>query len=1143
LKAAIARDMPLPIELPMTESSHSPSNPVSHVQPGKQDNRKEKKKDHAQDVAGTIERLGREIGRYDRLLVIVLVLFAFLLASFPARNSDYWLHLATGRFFAEGNYSFGIDPFSYTTHDSYWVNHSWLYDWLLYRLTMLGGGAEAAGGTVAVLLKALAMAGLAGILLLIRRPGQSLFISVLCVGLGMLAMAPRMTLQPVCVSLFFLGLTLYFLAKDGKQEPTAGTKGWRLLFTSSSRRLYVLPALCALWANLDRWFFLGPALIGLYLIGEKTQQALAPERSGPDVPDADEQRCLLWVFVLSLAACLLNPHHVRVFSALPMELFSLNRFNELQGDTRFAWLFVTPFEKKYFDFGTGLNASGLAYFPLLFLGVFSFWLTRTHWRVWRLFIWFVLAVLSATNMLLIPFFAVVAGPITALNLQDFSERADRAPANAAQLRLMLIARRLTLFLGILLLVVAWPGWLGAHPGQPLLARRVGWGIEVDPSLKSVTYKLDLWRTQGLLRPEDHGFNLVPEVAHYCAWFCPEQQGFLDGRLELFARSAAAYKAVRSALDPRSRLPGSQSRGPAGTPNWQQIFRDHGINHVILISGNRESAELVARFLTDIKQWTPLYIDGRASVFSWKDPQKESDPLAKLRLDWRPQAFGADATQAPMEGPRRPPREQSWWEYYASTPKPTIDGDQAAISLVYFERIRHQVQTEHEKGWGLITIASRLAVTDPRGTVLMPLTMIMGQGALHGRYLAQWDLGPAEALMTGIRAGRRAVVDNPDDLDAYIALAGNTHLLADLENHWSRTWLPVAGAAPEHWNMENRWPRIAPETNLAPSVLLKLLEKAELHDANLSPWVTRSIGYGPLLRRIQVLTVLHQILARQPNDFRVHEELFNIYWSMNYFDVALEHLDSDVKARQKAAKRFPEDKELEKALNQREKLLAECEKQVKNLQRNYDFAARSRPAKVKASDAFRPFGLARQALNSLSADLSQLSPEEANLVVYLYLTTGRAEEVRAQMTDKQQAILGTFNYAQFQALAAAALGDYGAADAYLEQTIGAILRPPANPLLDLLQGLTFGQLPPQWLTKPAIVPFLNKQVLDADRAFVDRQRADDLLVLRGLLALEVGDISSASRHFRQALNAPGPRYDFESKPIAVKYLELIQKANH
>src|SRR6516225_1899033 len=85
----------------------------------------------------------------------VVLLFAFLVSSSAVRNSDFWMHLAAGRLLANGEYRFGVDPFSYTSTGAYWVNHAWLFDLGLYT------AYQAFGGVGLVVLKALAIAGLA----------------------------------------------------------------------------------------------------------------------------------------------------------------------------------------------------------------------------------------------------------------------------------------------------------------------------------------------------------------------------------------------------------------------------------------------------------------------------------------------------------------------------------------------------------------------------------------------------------------------------------------------------------------------------------------------------------------------------------------------------------------------------------------------------------------------------------------------------------------------------------------------------------------------------------------------------------------------------------------------------------------------
>src|SRR6516164_11530157 len=45
----------------------------------------------------TVEGLQRIVARLDGLTVVLVLLLTFLLSSFAARNTDLWLHVATGR--------------------------------------------------------------------------------------------------------------------------------------------------------------------------------------------------------------------------------------------------------------------------------------------------------------------------------------------------------------------------------------------------------------------------------------------------------------------------------------------------------------------------------------------------------------------------------------------------------------------------------------------------------------------------------------------------------------------------------------------------------------------------------------------------------------------------------------------------------------------------------------------------------------------------------------------------------------------------------------------------------------------------------------------------------------------------------------
>src|SRR5262245_25927319 len=86
--------------------------------------------------APVVEPRHRGLGWWSVPLLLVL---AFLVVSFSARNSDLWFHLAAGRQLLEGKTAPGADPFAYTTSNHYWANHAWLFDIGIYWLYGLVG--------------------------------------------------------------------------------------------------------------------------------------------------------------------------------------------------------------------------------------------------------------------------------------------------------------------------------------------------------------------------------------------------------------------------------------------------------------------------------------------------------------------------------------------------------------------------------------------------------------------------------------------------------------------------------------------------------------------------------------------------------------------------------------------------------------------------------------------------------------------------------------------------------------------------------------------------------------------------------------------------------------------------------------------
>ena len=346
--------------------------------------------------------------RLDFILVTMVLVLSFLLGSFAVRNSDFWMHLATGREIAQGHYQFGKDPFSYTSGDTTWVNHSWLYDLLVYL------GYSALGDTPLVVLKALGIAAFAVVLLQIRRPDQSLWIPAASTGLAMLTLSPKVQFQPTLVSYLFLALTLLILTR-----------------ARNTRWLWALVPLFILWVNLDAWFLLGPVTAGLFLLGEVLDNALKPAPSQTSLA-APSVRPLLIVAAAATAACLVNPHHVLAFTTLPVEVSFANYAELLRTmpGSPVPWMFYSAWQPQYWSPNFGLNVAGVAFVPLMIAGLVAFGVNYKNLNWPRLLVWLALVGLGLWRAQCLGFFAVVAGPITALNFQDFAAR--RSPQSAAR---------------------------------------------------------------------------------------------------------------------------------------------------------------------------------------------------------------------------------------------------------------------------------------------------------------------------------------------------------------------------------------------------------------------------------------------------------------------------------------------------------------------------------------------------------------------------------------------------------------------------------------------------------------------------------------------------------------------------------------
>jgi tetratricopeptide (TPR) repeat protein len=1035
---------------------------------------------------------GRTAGRLGGLPVLFITAFAALLAAFPARNSDLWMHLAAGRLLAHGE-----SPSRLVLSLGVRENQTWLHDVLAY------GVYSACGVTGLAVCKVLVVVGLALVLLRLSRTGRGWYLAAACTALALLAMSMRLLLQPGTLSCLLLALA-FSSAVRGREAEGGPGRAARALPPGLPWPLLVL---FVIWANVDGAFVLGLGVVALVWLG-RALDSLGTRREAGGGPSRYGLVPAALGLLLLGAACLLNPSHLRAFTPAA-ELVWFGRPRP-PGASVALGHGMSPFQPAYF-LTFGASPAALAYFPLLGLGLLSFLVNYRRLRegkrrdgatagdaeqaggpsLWERFLpWLGLALLSAVQVRAVPYFAVVGGPVLAWNLQEMvarsggRQKASRVPA----------APWLLLAAGCLLLF-AWPGWLQAPPFEP---RRLG--VEFPPALERGAATTRRWYREGLLTPGKRGLHLSPETACAFAWFCPEDDALLDDRLT-------------SGL-----LAGREGEG-----GWEQRLRSAGVDHVVVYDPDR--GRLLAaldRLLRDPARWPLLYLEGDLAVFGWRDPAR-GDPFRGRELDLNRLAFHPPPDQkAPREPAGPGPELRRWWEaFWKPAPPRPIERDEAALYLLFAEARARSAPARRLAAWeashaaGLVGSAAGWA--GPRGLVDFglrrallrpPLPERGGEPAAlsrmvlalqHAYALGQDDTPPALPYLA-VRSARRALAASPGDARAYLAL-GEGYL-----------WL--------------------------------------LHGTRERVWAGR-VRELVQLRHAQASAALNRAAALDPDLARAHHLLAGLYQEIGYLDLALEHMRASRRwSRRRGSAQVPGGADAGPADDDPVARLAGV---VAERERAYDAEAADLRVLDRARLAFDK-GLAGRARDLLlESNVAAFGPQGMRLELELLLRTGQAHKVREWTLPEHRAALGAVAYHWLRAQALAASGDYAPAleecESLASEARGAGGASPREAMAVLagkavLDAQLVGAAVPELVWGAVAAQRFQGRAAGLAKGMCEEANAN---AFRGLLALEEGDTDEAGVAFRLALAlwgddaaaASGAGLDFKTRPLARGYLRWLE----
>jgi tetratricopeptide (TPR) repeat protein len=357
------------------------------------------------------------------------------------------------------------------------------------------------------------------------------------------------------------------------------------------------------------------------------------------------------------------------------------------------------------------------------------------------------------------------------------------------------------------------------------------------------------------------------------------------------------------------------------------------------------------------------------------------------------------------------------------------------------------------------------------------------------------------LYLAIRAARRALAVNPEDANAYLILGeGYLRLLRDTR--------------------ERAWAARMPD----------LVQ----------------------LRRVQASTALNQAIALQPDLAQAHLELGGLYQEMGYFDLALEHLTTHARLfKEKGPPRGSSVEQFRQQLSSQEAALAQLSKTVDA--READFVKEAQPSRFRIGDrALMAWqrGLAGKARDLLlDTDVSAFGTQGMALELELKLQTGQARDLPDWLNEEHEAALGGFSYHWLRAQAEAALGHYALAqEEWKYLTLEKQLQNPGlhREMARLMARAVLAEAPGGECI-PSL--FWRLRLRNEFRSLVasfiqNLKQGADMCVLRGLVALEQGDVEEARVAFTIALDsmkqdAASPGVDFGGRVIAQTCLEWLK----
>lgn len=468
-----------------------------------------------------------------RIFEVYVFVFAFLFASRPLSDGDFWWHLKTGQYIVR-NFSIPrIDFYSFTVPGKAWVAHEWLSEVIFYLVY-----SRAGFNTLIFIFTVLTVL---AFWIVFRRTNAHPFVKGFAVLLSVWSILPTMGVRPRTFTLLFAAIYLALLHRFVRERET--------------RAIWWLVPLMIVWVNLHAGYLLGLVLISVAIAGVVIDAWFAGEKLGGQWP---RLKTLALVFVACLVAVNLNPQGPRIF-VFPFEFF----LSPVQQDQIVDWLSPDFHQRELFPL-----------LLLIVLTIASLALSPKRVRPSELLLYLATLYMTLKSNRHMAIFALVAGPMLADYLQHWLDttRFTRmfAPSKATTSGRRKVIFNVILLVPLILCLIKLKSVIYSPPTQQ----------QVGVPLNAVSFL----KTNGIT---GNTFTDPNIWGGYLIWETPANPVYIDGRIDMygdefmreylgiihgitrwqepFDRYGVQVAIVSRTSQLRLRLEQS--------PQWQQLYRD------------------------------------------------------------------------------------------------------------------------------------------------------------------------------------------------------------------------------------------------------------------------------------------------------------------------------------------------------------------------------------------------------------------------------------------------------------------------------------------------------------------------------------------------------------------------------------------